>query len=254
MAAGNQKKKKKHASGFWVKLLTMAAVILAVVFCIGIFFRVGSVTVTGSARYSTEEVIAASGIEAGENLLLISKSETSGKILARLPYIIRVQVHRQLPNQVNLEVTECTAAAVVEDDYGEHWLISKEGRVLEQISSEQAADYPLVTGFSAAAQQIGGMLVTEPASAAETVSAVLAALESSSAASHIVSIDVSKSYSIRMIYDALYEIDLGGTDELEYKFSYLEQMLQILAERDPEAGGRIDLSLETEKVGRFHPW
>lgn len=256
MAVKNQRKKKKRSTGFWPKLLTMAAVVAAVVLCIAIFFKVGSVTVTGNVRYSAEEVIAASGIETGSNLLMVNRSNASAQILARLPYVTEARVRRTLPDSVSIEVTECSAAAVVSDAYGGAWLLAPDGRLLEQADGEMAQRYPRLTGVTAAEPQAGAVLTPgegESATAA-TVSAVLGALADSSVAGQIVSIDFEKSYAIRMMYGELYEINLGGTDDLAYKFSYLEQILVELAERDPSAGGQIDLTLETEKVARFLPW
>ena len=56
------------------------------------------------------------------------------------------------------------------------------------------------------------------------------------------------------MYGEQYEIDLGGTDELAYKFEYLEQILAELTSRQPDVSGQIDLTLQTEKVARFLPW
>ncbi len=256
MAVKNQRKKKKRSAGFWPRLLTMAAVVAAVVLCIAIFFKVSDITVTGNIRYSAEEIIAASGIETGSNLLMVNRSTASAQLLAKLPYVTEARVRRALPNSVSIEVVECSAAAVVSDAYGGQWLIAPDGRLLEQADETAAEQYPRLTGITAAEPQAGAVLTPgEGESAtAEIVSAVLSALAGSTVADQIVSIDFEKNYAIKLMYGEQYEIDLGGTDDLAYKFSYLEQILVELAERDPTAGGQIDLTLETEKVARFLPW
>lgn len=256
MAVRTHKKRKKHSSGFWPRLLTMAAFVIAVVFCIALFFRVGSFGVSGNVRYTADEIIAASGIEAGSNLLLVSKSEASGLIIAKLPYITQVQVHRTLPNSVQFEVIECDAVAVVADGYEGLWLIAPDGRLLEQVDQTTAEQYPRLTGFSAYQPQAGSPLQVEDENSnmPDAVGAVLRALEGRSVCEHIISIDMEKPYSITMMYENRYEVALGGTEELDYKMTYLEQVVAELAEMNPDASGRIDLTLETEKVARFLPW
>lgn len=256
MAVRTHKKRMKRSTGFWPRLLTMVAIVIAIVFCIALFFRVGSFTVTGNVRYTADEVIAASGIEPGSNLLLVSKSEASGLIIAKLPYITQVQVHRTLPNSVELEVVECDAAAVVADAYEGLWLIAPDGRLLEQVDQAVAEQYPLLTGVAAHQPQAGRALQLEEenSNVPDAVIAVLRALEGRAVAEHIVTINMEKIYSITMMYEDRYEIALGGTSELDYKITYLEQVVAELADMDPETAGRIDLTLETEKVARFLPW
>ncbi len=257
MAQRNQRKRTRRSAVFWPKLLTMAAVVAAVVLCIAIFFRASEFTVTGNVRYSAEEIIAASGIAEGDNLLMISKSEAAGLIVAKLPYVTQVQIHRQLPNSVVIEVVESAAAAVVQDAYGGQWLIAADGRVLEQADETAAQRYPQLTGLTAVNPQAGGQLQAAEEDGEAKVAAaeaVLSALAESSASGHIVSIDLEQLYSIRMMYEQQYEIVLGGTDDLTYKFTYLEQILTELAEQRPGAGGQIDLTLETDGTARFLPW
>ncbi len=254
MAVKKQRKRKKRGGNILPGILTMAAVVAAVVLCVAIFFKVGTITVTGNARYTADEIASASGIAVGDNMLMVNRSAASAQVLAKLPYVTSAQVARTLPNKVEITVEECAAAAVVLDESGLGWLIAPDGRILEQAGED--AGVPALTGITAASPQPGEMLRPgeEDAATCDIVADVLTALSDSTVADKIVSIDFEKIYSIRMMYGEQYEIDLGGTDELGYKFEYLEQILAELASREPEASGQIDLTLQTEKVARFLPW
>ena len=254
MAGKNQRKKKTRVGRILPGVLTMAAIVAAVVLCVAIFFKVGTVAVTGNERYSADEIAAASGIAVGDNMLMVNRSAASGQVLAKLPYVTKVQVTRTLPNKVTIAVEECAAAGVVTDESGAGWLIAPDGRILEMAGEDAAV--PVLTGITAVSPQPGEKLVPgeEDAATCDMVASVLTALAKSPAADKIVSVDFEKIYSIRMMYGEKYEIDLGGTDELAYKFEYLEQILTELAAREPDASGQIDLTLQTEKVARFLPW
>ena len=56
------------------KLLSILLIAAAVVLACVVFFRVNSVEVTGNVRYTAAEVIAASGIEMGANLVVLPRS------------------------------------------------------------------------------------------------------------------------------------------------------------------------------------
>ena len=67
-----QAKNRRPSSGVAVRLIIMLAVVAAIVFGVAIFFKVTTIEVQGNTLYSAEDVIAASGIEPGDNLLLVN--------------------------------------------------------------------------------------------------------------------------------------------------------------------------------------
>ena len=67
------------------KLMCVAAVAVALTVGATVFFRVEQVTVTGSQRYTQEEILAASGIQMGDNLYALNKVRISRNIRTQLP-------------------------------------------------------------------------------------------------------------------------------------------------------------------------
>ena len=59
----------------------------AVVMALTLFFRVDTIEVTGTERYTEKDVIEASGIQLGDNLFLLNKYEAARSIAEQLPYI-----------------------------------------------------------------------------------------------------------------------------------------------------------------------
>ena len=105
------------------KLLTTAAVVVALLVGLTIFFKVQNVVVTGNGKYTAETVIAASGIETGENLLTFGKSRAAGRILAELPYVDQVQIGIKLPNTVNIDIVELEVSYAIRSTEGGWWLM-----------------------------------------------------------------------------------------------------------------------------------
>ena len=74
---------------------------------------------------SAEDVIAASGIEPGDNLLLVNKATTAGNILAALPYVEEVRgIVRSLPDTVVIQIQESEASFAVQTDVNTTWLVN----------------------------------------------------------------------------------------------------------------------------------
>lgn len=76
------------------KLLCVLAVVVALTGGATVFFRVETVEVTGNQRYTQEEIIAASGIQMGDNLYALNKVSIDRKIRTRLPYVGELSINR----------------------------------------------------------------------------------------------------------------------------------------------------------------
>ena len=140
-------------NGFFSRLIIMLAVVAAIVFGVAIFFKVGEVEVQGNTLYSAQQIIEASGVQMGDNLLTVNKAEFAGRIMAKLPYIEKVSVGRNLPNTIVFSVQESTVTFAVTTDTNTVWLINAQGKaieryhgetdVLQPASDEQTGDTPL---------------------------------------------------------------------------------------------------------------
>ncbi len=282
-----QPKKRVHRmnrSAFRIKLLTMLGVAAAIILGFVIFFKIQHIAVafdvggqtlseqelpaaTGSEKryYSSEEIIEASGIEVGDNLLTLNKAAVAAHIKTALPYVSQVQVKRSFPSSVTLLITEFEITYAVCDEAGQWWLINCEGRVLEQSTEQEARKHLTVEGMTIQQPTIGGTIQaagaegtdeTENAAKRTAVLQVLQALEDSAEiAKKIVTLDVSASYDIVLWYGSQYEIHLGTTDELAYKFAYLKGVLdEFKAQNQTYLSGVIDITFAEGRNARFQPF
>lgn len=101
------------------RLLRPLSVILAavaIVAALTLFFKVENIEVTGAGRYRAEEIIAASGVETGDNLILLDRYRIAQRIYTSLPYITDVRPKQKFPNTLQIEVTETRALAAVQGE------------------------------------------------------------------------------------------------------------------------------------------
>ena len=103
-----QEKNRRPSSGVAVRLIIMLAVVAAIVFGVAIFFKVTTIEVQGNTLYSAEDVIAASGIEPGDNLLLVNKR----------PGLV---VHPDEHERVNTLITHIQAYLYQKKEWSPYW-------------------------------------------------------------------------------------------------------------------------------------
>ncbi len=245
---GRPPRKRRHAvrrgRGVLFHLFAMLLVVAV------IFFKVTDIQVAGCQLYTSEQVIQASEIQMGDNLLLLSRSAAAARIRVTLPYVDEVRINRVLPGTVSIQVTETDAAFAVAAADGSTWLTDASGKLLEP-AVEGAADYPKLTGITAIDPKAGSQIETEQTGNLTVARHLLELLGETELVSKVTEINVEKTYDIRIWYGDQYEIRLGGSDELSYKLRYL---LSILDQLDNPRGGIIDLTLEEKNVAIFREW
>lgn len=148
---------------FLLHLATVTAIVLAVVFGMSIFFKVETVKVSGCGKYTAWEVSEASGIEKGSNLMSISRAQVSGSIISKLPYVEKVRVGINLPDTVNIEITELDVVYAIEDAEGVWWLMNDQGKIVEQTNGVTAKDYTQVLGVRIESTEVGQQAVAQEA-------------------------------------------------------------------------------------------
>ena len=126
--------------GLYVFLSVILITAVVVAGCI-VFFKVNQFQIEGNHRYTTEEIVEASGISTGDNLCLVKKTDAAGKVLSRLSYVHSVNIRRKLPDTIIITVVETDAVAAIKTE-NSWWLINAEGKLLEEV--EDAGDLSLI--------------------------------------------------------------------------------------------------------------
>lgn len=223
------KRRERRQNGRLFRLyiiLSALLILVAVVAGSVVFFKAHTFEVEGNQRYSQEELIAATGIQDGENLLAIPRREIEGRMEAQLPYLKEVTIHLWPPERVVIAVEETSVAAALESD-GVLWYIDSGGKLLERV--EQNDGYPTVTGLTLLAPSEGTQLAVseEDELKAKGLRGLLSALEEKELMDQVQALDLTSGSSISMHYDNQLIVKMGLNDD----FGYDLRMLQAAEEK-----------------------
>lgn len=242
-----------------LQLVTVVAVVLALTFCMSIFFKVDEtkVTVLGNEKYTANDIFEASGIQHGDGLLSFSKARAAGQIKAKLPYVDTVRIGIKLPDTVNIVVEELDVLYSVKDSTGLWWLITSEGEAIDQVNGATAGEYTNLLGITLDSPAVGstvravepepqtnelGEIIPATVRAAEQLSAALTIvqyMEDESIIGTVTSVNVGDIRDIELWYGQQYQVKLGDTTQLGYKIRCMKQTVSQLAEYE---SGEIDVS------------
>ena len=122
-------KKQKKILRFVIVLAVLAFLAFAIL--MSPLFEINRIDIEGNRTISDVEILRASGLAVGQNLLAFSASTAEGWIEA-LPYVLSASVTRNFPDGLTITVTERTAVANVRlGNTSTHLLIDETGMVLE---------------------------------------------------------------------------------------------------------------------------
>lgn len=195
---------------------------------------VDEVVVSGVAQLDPEEIRAVTGIETGAPLLLADLGRAAGEVEA-LPWVAEVEVTRDLPGRVHVEVREREAVAVVAGR-GIAVLVDVTGRVLEEAP---AAATPFVQVLVAEAPPAPGRSI-----APELVTAVeLAGRLRINPAGAVSAVRLEPSLRLQLVEGGI--VDLGDASDLDAK---VEAFRTVHARVDRSCLAVIDLTVPTHPV------
>jgi hypothetical protein len=138
-----------------LRLVTAAAVVMALFVGFSIFFRVEQVEIIGMEKYTADTVMGVSGIEYGDSLLAFGKGKACAKIIEALPYVENVRIGIKLPGYVQIYIREVDVVYSIQDETDGWWLMTAEGRIIEGITQSRATKHTMIKGVRTVAAKPG---------------------------------------------------------------------------------------------------
>lgn len=224
-------------------LLCVLVAAVAIITAMTIFFKVQTFTLTGQTRYSKEELVAASGIEVGDNLILFDKFGAIDRIFDDFPYLDTVQMRRRYPDRIEIIVTECVPIAMIDDLPGTMpdpedeektlqvggtgwWLMDKDGKLLERVHSASHPELTRITGVTMLEPQIGQKAKFLQEDVQKPLFLLLNTAKDDGILQDIGGVDLSQQYDIRFDYLGRFRVKLGSTEQLEKKLRALHEITE----------------------------
>ena len=264
-----------HLTRFLIQLVAVLAIALAVTLGLSVFFKVETVMVYGNEAYSAWAVQEAAGLEGGENLLSFGRAKACGKIKTNLPYVKSVRIGITLPDTVNIYIEEHDVSYAIQTLDETWWLITSGGKVVEQIDGGTAAGHTKILGVYLDSPEPGMPAVAletvqlsqeetvDPQMASESTEPpvvttgagqltaalqILVAMERNDIVGEVASVNVESLTNVVLWYGSRYQVNLGDTNEIEKKISYMNQAVAQLSEYQI---GVLDVSFVTwpDQVG-----
>lgn len=241
MAERRVKKKFRRRGRFRFLYLTLSFMLILAAVLTGsvLFFRIEQVTIEGATKYSSDQVVAASEVESGQNLLLLSKANIAKHITESLPYIDKVKIKKQFPTTLKIQIKECVPSAAVQVDDA-WWILDSKCKLLEKADQSLASQYIKITGLTLINPQVGAPAQAETGSEKrlESLAGLLSALSDGGMLDQVTWIDLSAETELEMDYSGRMKVKVLIYADYNRKMRILSEIMTKLEESD---SGEIDM-------------
>lgn len=221
------KKRKKRMKKIlkWTSLiiLILGAIIFALVSPI---FNIKEIEVANTNILSQDTIVSLSGLTKEQNIFRFLKSDVE-KSIKENPYVESVNIKRQLPNKVLIEVEERQRNFNLEFLNGFAY-INNQGYILE--ISEEKLDLPILKGAKTPEEEIkpGNRLCMEDLQKLESAIKIMNVAKENEFDSRVTSIDISnKNEYILYLEQDKKTVYLGDINNLNTKMLYVKKMIDL---------------------------
>lgn len=209
-----------------------------------LFFNINKISITGDSVYSSEEVINASEIQIGDNLIFLSKNKINKLVTENLPYVGSVKLKRRLPAHLEIQVTKTDAVFGISQD-GFYTLLDRDGKVLETNVEYIGTDKTLLNAGKVVSAVVGEKIVLEDEKTFPRIEEVYETCEKVGL-QDITEINITELHNIKVVYQGRITLELGKTDgdRLSKKLAFGKAAIDKQNVEDNQFRGTINLTVD----------
>lgn len=230
----NSRKRMRRRRRFMNVYIVIVLVLVAVIGFAASYtflFNIGEITVSGeSDMYSAQQIVDASGIHEGDNLLRLDTEKSEQKILDELLYVETAEVNRDFPSSLEIKVTRCIPSFNVNIG-SKTLLISKQGKILA-VNSFITDGLPVFYGYKPAASEPGEYIYSEEEFKNDAFTALMTSMAKMEDMT-ISNVTLADEHNIVVNYKNGMVFKMGNWNDAEYKLNMAATVMN-----DPAVKGK----------------
>ncbi len=219
----NKKRRSKAALSAYYTLIFMLVAGVGVFLSLTVLFKTDKIIVVGETPYNEADIIEASGIVLGENIIRASFKDEAQRIPNTLLYVETAEITKKFPTTIVITVTETKACYNVETD-GEYLIVSQSGKVLDKLVSP-VDGLLTVNGINPVDTNPFARLEDSETDKAEILFSLKKAIDKTEIGG-IASVDLSDKYNISLNYEDRIEVQIGNSNNIDYKIEYAKSVFE----------------------------
>ena len=260
-----ERKRRKRLSAYIVYYIIFGilAVVILAVLSTTVQFYLSKYRITGDTVYKEQQIIDATGVNVGDNLILMDVGAVRQRLIDRLPYVDKVEVSRNIFTcALEIKLNPATAVANIKKN-DRYYLVSENGRIMDAELETPDKNCVVVLGFDPEYAKSGDFLSVTDEGSRNMLSKLLRAVKTYDEiddeneyeaqqkydsvftlidlcrelgiSEHIKTINMSSIYDIKLSYDNKLTLELGDMTDAKLKLTVAKNLIDK-GEFDGEKG------------------
>ncbi len=232
-----KERRKNHSIGKTILAIVIAVLLIAGAgYFIYAYFQVEDIEIKGNSAFSAGDIAKLADVQPKTHMFFVDTEEIKQKIETE-PHLEVKSIKKSYPQKLVVEVLERAPEAVTPFS-DQFLLLDINANVMEMHPEQPEGNYPLITGFSIDAVNLGKQISTQDGFKVSVYHDIIAALNDKEIKEKIATIDLTDINNIKMTtYDGL-SIKFGQSDKIVDKVKIIKKMLPKV-----NASGELDVSL-----------
>ncbi len=222
-----KRRKRRFAAVLTVVAVLIVAGVAALIYALVVGAPIAQIVVSGESVYSQQEIINASGVMTGENMFRVTDRAMNKRICALLPYVGSVDVKYQLPDVLELVVTDTTDKYLISGKSA-FLCLSETQKILSLKKKKPQDGQYRLDGFDATEGEVGAVYTPtgDDEKRFNAAKEIIEQLEINGLQKANV-LDLSDLSHIVLRYDGRVNLYLGTTDNLSVRLRATAEALEM---------------------------
>ena len=227
-------RRRRRGRSSYILLVVLFAFALLITLSMTIFFNIEKFHVTGNyTGSSADEIIQSIGVKRGDNMMRLHLDELEQKAEEILTDAETVDIRREFPNTLVIDVQKSIPAFNISYEYGT-LIVSQHGKILQD-SMDPVQGLVSIAGYVPAETTPGKRLSAEEERCDKIFSALQEIIlddkqennsdNSDNSDLSIVAVDMTDFNNILINFDQRILFNMGNWSEIPYKISFAQQVI-----------------------------
>lgn len=216
-------RRRRRGRSVYALLVVILTFAIIITLSMTVFFNIRTIRVTGDADYSPEEIVAAVDVSEGDNMMRLHLTELEAAAEETLIHAETVDIQRQFPNTLVIDVQKAVPAYNVSYEYGT-LIVSRRNKILQN-SMDPMEGLISIIGYEPEETTPGKHLSALEERHEKIFTAFQELVQESTLEIPISSVNMTDPNDIVVNFDHRIEFNMGNWSEIPYKIRFAEQII-----------------------------
>lgn len=235
------KRNRKILSAVCIALGVIAVVL---VLSMTVLFNISSIKIAGTGTtYGEKEIIMASGLNVGDNMVRTNFKKVEERIEKNLPYVMDAVITKTLSGKVTINISDTKAAIVIAVEDG-CIITDAQGKTLAMQKNLPDNSKLMILKLKGVVSATPGEVFTfENEEEKKIYDQLVSELTTAGMFKDITEMDLTQQSSIKLVYQGRLRLLLGASDNLSEKIRGGIKAIEQENERNPELIAEVNLTI-----------